>query len=136
MALQGDGKIISAGQAFNSGVHNIALARFLAPTNTFTASPNPVKTSSSVTLYASNIMDTNLTGPIQQVAFYRDTNGNGILKVGTDTFLGYGTSDSNGSWSFTSPNAFAFTSGSYTLFAQASDGVNVSVPLVVSLRVI
>jgi uncharacterized delta-60 repeat protein len=139
IAIQGDGKIVVAGTTSPSaGTSDMALARLLAPTNTFTVSPNPVKAISSITLYVSNIMDTNLTGPIQQVAFYRDTNGNGngILEVGTDTFLGYGTSDSNGTWSLASPNGFGLTSGNYTLFAQASDGVNVSIPLVVTLQVI
>jgi uncharacterized delta-60 repeat protein len=136
MASQSDGKILAVGFSYPSGGSGtIALARFLAPSNTFTVSPNPVKAGNSITLYASNIMDTKLTGPIQQVAFYRDTNGNGILEVGTDTFLGYGTSDSNGTWSFTSLNSFGLISGTYTLFAQASDGVNVSIPLVVTLQV-
>ena len=78
---------------------------------------------SSETLTASNITDGNAAATIAQVAFYVDSNNDGILEPGTDTLLGYGTQTSPGVWSFT----FTVTqaSGSYTLFAQAQDSYGV-----------
>lgn len=136
-ALQADGKIVVAGdtQPSGGGTYNGLLARFQAPTNTFTASPNPVTAGSSVTLYASNLVAANLTGPITQVAFYLDSNGNGTLEPGTDTLLGYGAVNAIDVWtkSFTAP----LTKGPFKLFAQAMDSSGVfSDPLTLSLVVL
>jgi len=53
------------------------------------------------------------------VAFYLDSNSDGILEPATDTLLGYATQTSPGVWSCAFPVTQA--SGSYTLFAQAAD---------------
>ena len=130
LAIQQDGKIVAAG--LSSG---IALARFLAPDTkigSFTANPNPVTAGSNVTLSASGILNSNPSSTIVQVAFYQDANGNGILDSG-DTLLGYGT-NVNGVWSFTFTPT---TSGTYTLFAQATDSNGVlSDPVALTLQVI
>ena len=78
---------------------------------------------SSETLTASNITDGNAAATIAQVAFYVDSNNDGILEPGTDTLLGYGTQTSPGVWSYT----FRVTqsTGNYTLFAQAKDSYGV-----------
>jgi hypothetical protein len=57
----------------------------------FTASPNPVTAGSSVTLTAANVVALNPGSTVTQVAFYLDSNGDGILEPGSDTLLGYGT---------------------------------------------
>jgi hypothetical protein len=56
---------------------------------------------SDVTLTAANVTDPNAGGTITQVAFYVDSNGNGILESSTDTLLGYGTKNSDGTWTRT-----------------------------------
>ena len=85
----------------------------------FTTSPNPVSTGSSLTLTASSITDSNPNSTITQVAFYLDSNNDGILEPGADTLLGFATYTSAGVWtlSFT----VNLVPGTYTLFAQAAD---------------
>jgi hypothetical protein len=83
----------------------------------FTASPSPTA-GSPVTLTAAGVQDLNAGGTIIPVAFYADSNGDGVLDPATDTLLGYGTQASTGTWTFT----FTFsTAGTYRLFAQAKD---------------
>ena len=141
IAIQPDGRIVVAGGTTppGSSTTNVALARFLPPDTkigSFTANPNPVTAGGSVTLTTSNILNSNPTSTITQVAFYLDANNDGILEPGTDTLLGYGTNNS-GTWTFTSSTAFSLTSGTYTLFAQAVDSNGVfSDPVAISLRVI
>jgi uncharacterized delta-60 repeat protein len=110
IALQADGKIVLGGDG---------LARYLASApeiGSFTASPNPVTSGSSVTLTASNISDGNPGASVTQVAFYAQVNG-------VMTLLGYGTQSSPGVWSFNYTVNLA--SGTYTLFAQAEDNYGV-----------
>jgi uncharacterized delta-60 repeat protein len=133
-----DGKIVLAGFATVNGVSNIAVARYLAngPTiGSFTASPNPVTAGSSVTLAVSNITDSNPSSSITQVAFYLDSNGDGKLEPGSETFLGYATQTSPGVWTLTFTVNMA--PGTYTLFAQAEDNYTLfSDPFSVTLQVI
>jgi len=99
----------------------------------FTASPNPVTADSPATLTAAGVQALAPGSTITQVAFYVDSNNNGILEPSTDTLLGYGTQTSTGTWTFT----FTFsTAGTYKLFAQARDSYGVlSDPLSVDLQV-
>jgi uncharacterized delta-60 repeat protein len=134
LAIQNDGKIVAAGVGGTSGA--FVLARFLPPDTkigSFTAGPNPVTAGNGVTLTASNILNSNPTSTISQVAFYQDANGDGILEPGIDTLLGYGTQTSPGVWTFSfSPS----TSGTFTLFALATDNNGVlSDPVSVTLQV-
>jgi uncharacterized delta-60 repeat protein len=125
LAIQPDGCIIVAGSIPNGD--GFALARFLpaAPQiGSFTASPNAVTAGSSVTLTAANVVALNPGSTVTQVAFYRDSNGDGILEPSTDTFLGYGVQTSPGVWTLTFSTA-GLTSGTYTLFAQAKDSYGV-----------
>jgi uncharacterized delta-60 repeat protein len=138
IAIQADGKLVVAGYTTPSSTilkGNLALARFLPPDTkigSFTASPNPVTSGSNVTLTASNILDSNPTR-ITQVAFYLDTDANGILDSG-DTLLGYATQTSPGVWTFTLTVNLA--PGTYTLFAQAQDSAGLfSDPVALSLTV-
>src|SRR5262249_19033384 len=92
VAVEPDGRIVVVGTA-NSPVtgRDFALARFLAAgpqIGSFTASPNPTSAGSDLTLTASNITDANPGATITQVAFYVDSNRDGILEAGTDTLLG------------------------------------------------
>jgi uncharacterized delta-60 repeat protein len=123
-ALEPDGRIVVAGSA---GSNSFALARFLAAgpqIGSFTASPNPVMAGSSMTLTVSNITDLNPNSTVTQVAFYLDSNGDGTLEAGTDTFFGYGAQTSPGVWTLTVSTA-GLTSGTYTLFTQALDSYGV-----------
>jgi hypothetical protein len=127
LAIQPDGAIVLA--AIDG---SFELARFLpaAPQiGSFTASPNPVTAGSSLTLTAGNIQDANPNATITQVAFYQDSNGDGVLESGTDSFVGYGVQTSPGVWTLTFSTA-GLTGGTYTLFAQAEDSYGVfSTPL-------
>jgi uncharacterized delta-60 repeat protein len=125
IALEPDGRLLMAGYAlpnYPNGPDEVDLVRFLgsAPqVGSFAASPSPVTAGSSVTLTASNIADGNPNSGVTQVAFYVDSNGDGVLDSG-DTLLGYGKQSSPGVWTFTWSTA-GLTAGSYTLFAQAQD---------------
>jgi uncharacterized delta-60 repeat protein len=110
IALQSDGKIVLGGDG---------LARYLASApqiGSFSASPSPVTSGSSLTLTASNISDGNAGTTTTQVAFYVQVNG-------SNTLLGYGTQSSPGVWSFTFTVSLA--PGTYTLLAQAQDSYGV-----------
>jgi uncharacterized delta-60 repeat protein len=122
LALEPDGRIIVAGYTQDQSPGAFSLARFLAmgpQIGSLTASPNPVAAGSSVTLTAGSIQDGNPGASITQVAFYRDSNGDAVLNAG-DALLGYGTRNSDGTWSFTFSTA-GLTSGTYTFFAVAED---------------
>ncbi len=113
LALDSYGNIVAVG--------NNLLARFYGTTGpqigSFTASPNPVTSGSSLTLTASNITDGNPNSTITQVTFYYfDSNGNKVV-------LGYGTEDSSGNWNLTFN--VSLTAGTYTIYAQAKDNYGV-----------
>jgi uncharacterized delta-60 repeat protein len=131
LTLQPDGKAILVGTT-NEADQKFAVARFdgdPAPQiGSFTASPNPVTASGSVTLTASYLTDTNPGATITQVAFsYLDNSGNQHL-------LGDAAQTSPGVWTRSfSPSTFSLTSGTYTLFAQAEDSYGVfSDPLAIT----
>jgi uncharacterized delta-60 repeat protein len=122
IAIEPDGGIVLAGYA-----GSFELARFLPgepQIGSFTASLNPVNAGSSLTLTAGTIQDANPNAAIIQVAFYVDSNGDGVLESGTDSFLGYGVQTSPGVWTLTFSTA-GLTGGTYTLFAQAEDSYDV-----------
>jgi uncharacterized delta-60 repeat protein len=140
VAIQPDGKIVLAGAGSISGSPGgLALARFLAAgpqIGSFTASPNPISAGSTLTLTASNISDVNPRASISQVAFYVDSNADGVLEPGTDTLLGYATQTSPGVWTFNFSTS-GMTSGTYTFFAVAQDSYGVfSDPFAISDQVI
>jgi hypothetical protein len=91
--------------------------------SSFSASPNPVTAGSNLTLTAGNITDANSGATVIQVAFYLDSNSDGLLNSG-DTLLGDGTQTGTGTWTFTFSTA-GLTSGTYTFFAVADDGYGV-----------
>jgi hypothetical protein len=108
LAIQPDGRIDLAGNGF-------IVDRLLASepqVGSLTAGINPDGT---VTLTASNIIDSNPNASITQVAFYAEGSS------GTTTLLGYGTQTSNGVWTFT----VSLPPGTYTLSAQAEDSYGV-----------
>jgi uncharacterized delta-60 repeat protein len=138
VALEPDGRIVLAGtQDFHStGNYHFALARFLATgpqIGSLTADPNPATAGSSVTLTATNVVPLNPGSTVTQVAFYVDSNGDGVLDAG-DALLGYGTQSSTGTWAFPCATA-GWASGTHTLFAQAQDSYGVlSDPLALTLQ--
>jgi uncharacterized delta-60 repeat protein len=118
VAIQTDGRIVVAGRTSTSTGWDFMVARYQSAPQigSFTASPNPVTAGSNVTLTASNVISGG--GTVTQVAFYADTNGDGILGTG-DILLGYGA-QSNGVWTFSFSTA-GWSGGSYTLFTQAEN---------------
>jgi uncharacterized delta-60 repeat protein len=135
-ALEPDGRIVVAGSA---GSNSFALARFLATgpqISSFTASPNPVTAGSSITIRLdANVKALDPGSTVVQVAFYLDSNGDGILQHSTDTLLGYGIQTSPGVWTF-SFSTTGLAAGTYTLFAQAKDNYGVfSDPFAVHFQV-
>jgi hypothetical protein len=92
-----------------------------------TDTPDPVSNRGSgvVTLTASDIRFVSGGSNVASVSFYRDTNGNGTLQVGTDLLLGTDTDGSNG-WSRVQSIPKNFPTGTYTYFAQAKDSANVT----------
>jgi uncharacterized delta-60 repeat protein len=140
LALEPDGRIVVAGsEETTAGHYSFVLARFLAAgpqIGSFTASPNPVTAGSSVTLTAANVVAFNPNSTVTQVAFYLDSNGDGILEPGTDTLLGYATQTGPGTWTLTVTTA-GLAPGTYTFFAVAEDTYGVfSDPLALTLQVL
>ena len=74
-----------------------------------------------MTLTANGVTDSD--GTVAKVEFYRDTNGNGVIDVGTDTLLGTDTSSSGG-WTYTASTS-GFPLGSNTYLARAQDNSSV-----------
>jgi uncharacterized delta-60 repeat protein len=127
VAIQADGKIVVS--CFNGG--NFGVARYLpsAPQiGSFTATPNPVTSGSTLTLTASNITDGNAGSTITQVTFYYfDGSGNKVT-------LGTTTTSSGGAWSVTF--TVNLPAGTYTIYAQAEDSYGVfGDPLGLSLTI-
>ncbi len=85
-------------------------------------SPDPITQGSMLTLSAHGVLD--IGGRVASVAFYRDTNGDGLLDA-DDELLGTDTDVSN-AWGVTVSTA-TFPLGSQTYFAVATD--NDPVPL-------
>jgi hypothetical protein len=113
--VQPDSKIVGyGGESGDSG-----LARFLpseAEIGSFTVSPNPVTSGSSLTLTASDVTDEIPSATITQVAFYVNING-------SNTLLAYTTQSSPSVWTCTLTVNLA--PGTYMLFAQAEDSYGV-----------
>ena len=82
------------------------------------ASPDPVMQGNTLTLAANNVTDSD--GTVVKVEFYRDTNGNGSIDLGTDVLLGTATSGSAGVWTWTGPTS-GFPLGMNTYMARAQD---------------
>jgi uncharacterized delta-60 repeat protein len=117
VAIQPNGDIVAVG-----GVSGDSLVARYLPSEPqiglFTASPSPASSGGSVTLTAAGVADGNPGGTVAQVAFYQDSNGDGVLGPG-DAVLGYGAQTSPGVWTLTV--TVNLPPGTYTLFAQATD---------------
>jgi len=101
----------------------------------FAASPNPVNVGAYLTLTAANVVDLN-PGSVIQVAYYQDTNGDGLLQTGADIFLGYATQSSPGTWSL-SFSTTGLTPRTYSFFALALDNHGLfSDPLAINVQVL
>jgi uncharacterized delta-60 repeat protein len=127
LVLDASGNIVLAGIAGRPGLQEFAVLRML-PTGlamgpeigSFIGPASFVGVGNPVALSVGNITDANSGTTITQVAFYLDTNSDGVLDS-ADTLLGYGTQTSLGVWTLSSANAFGLSHGSYTVFAQAED---------------
>jgi hypothetical protein len=73
------------------------------------------------------------------VAFYQDSNNDGVLQTGTDQLLGYGTAstvaNASHNWALTIDTT-GWSSGKHTIFVQAvgSDGL-LSDPFAIYLQI-
>jgi uncharacterized delta-60 repeat protein len=127
VALEPDGRIVLAGTTLVVG-HSagiFALARFLATgpvIGSFTDSPNTG--AGTVTLIAANVTPLNRGSTVTQVAFYLDSNGDGVLDAG-DALLGDGSPSGANTWTLPLSTA-SLASGTYKLFAQATDSYGAS----------
>src|SRR5207248_10626524 len=84
-----------------------------------TVNPNPVTSGANTTLTATDVLEPNAGGSIVQVAFYLDSNRDGVWQPGSDRVLGNGTA--NGSaWQLTFSTS-GLSTGTYTVFARAKD---------------
>jgi len=79
-----------------------------------TADPNPLTPGDTLTLTATGVSDPD--GTVQHVAFYRDTNGDGVFEESSDALIGTDTDGADG-WSL----AFTDSTGIKTFFARALD---------------
>jgi PKD repeat protein len=105
-----------------------------------TQAPGPVSAGTAVTLTAGNVYAINPGDYVTQVAFYVDTNHDGVLERGTDQLLGYGTvstiPNAGHNWTLTFSTS-GMAAGTYTLFAQALDANGLfSDPLATTLTVL
>jgi uncharacterized delta-60 repeat protein len=132
-----DGKVIIAGRAVSSPAADrtvdVALARFLpsAPqVGSFAAAPNPAAAGDPVTLTAGGITNGNPGATVTRVTF-------SVLNAnGTETVLGDGTRNADGTWSLTFSTA-GWAAGTYTLLARATDSYGaISDPLSLGLEVV
>ncbi len=73
-----------------------------------------------VTISALGVSDSD--GAVNRVEFYRDTNGNGTLEIGSDTLLGVDVSSSSG-WSWSDASG-SLPVGTNLYFARARDNDN------------
>jgi uncharacterized delta-60 repeat protein len=129
MAVQADGGVILVGNQASVTYpypQSGDLARYLPSgpvVASFTASPSPAPAGSDVTLAASVAPgNPGAPGAVAQVAFYTDSNGDGVLDPATDALLGYATYDTgSGQWRLTFSTT-GWTPGSHRLFARACDG--------------
>jgi hypothetical protein len=88
----------------------------------FNVSPTSVAAGRDVTLTATNV--TRLGGTINNVKFYRESNGVSGLQIGSDAFVGSGTQGGS-DWIVTTSTT-GLQSGSTTYYAVATDSSGVS----------
>jgi hypothetical protein len=134
MDVQADGRVVVVGVA-NTGF--AALARFFESSSSpspvqigsLTASSTTVAVGSPLTLTAGGITTTNPGATITRVAFYA------VDDAGVEVFLGYGTQNTDGTWTLTF--TVNLRRGSYTLLALAVDSTNaISDPIFLDLEVV
>src|SRR5438093_142222 len=76
------------------------------------AAPNPIAPGGALTLTARDV-----TGTIDELDFYRESNGSAGLQTATDTLVDFATPGAGGIYSATDPAPF--TPGAYTYYAIA-----------------
>jgi len=137
MALEPDGRIVVVGGPA-LGYVRVDLARFLASgpqVDSFTADSDSVPAGGVVTLTAANVAALNPDSTVTQVAFYVDSNGNGVLDAG-DTQLTGTLTRSGSTWTLT-VDTTGWAHGTYMLFAQAEDSSGAfSDPLTLNFQVL
>jgi hypothetical protein len=102
-----------------SGIHWVVVRDTSANIGSLSDSPDPITQGSTMTLTANGV-----NSLAAQVAFYRDTNNNNELDVGTDLHLGTDATGDDG-WKLLVPIASNLPTGTYRYFAQAADANDV-----------
>jgi len=120
VAIQPDGKAVIVSGWDNGQLGLFRLLPSAPQIGSFTSNLASVAVGSPVTLTAGGITDGNAGATVTQVAFYADSNGDGVVDPNTDALLGYGVHQADGTWAFTFSTA-GWTPGTYRLFAQAKD---------------
>ncbi|MFO0813505.1 MAG: hypothetical protein U0796_09815 [Gemmatales bacterium] len=93
----------------------------VTPTN---LQPGAVQIGTQLTLTAGNVYAIQPGHSITQVAFYLDSNNDGILQQGSDQLLGYGSQLSSNHTSTVQISTSSLSSGRQTVFAQVLDSGN------------
>lgn len=112
----------AAGNQSTSSAANATITASLPAISAFTINPSAVAAGGAVTLTAANVTSAN--GNITGVNFYRETNGNAGLQIGSDTFVGAG-SNGGANW-MVAISTFGFNPGSYLHYAVATDAANLA----------
>jgi hypothetical protein len=104
-----------------------------------TLAPGPVPQGTSVTLTAGNVYALSSATSVSQVAFYLDSNNDGVLQTSNDKLLGYGTPstipNAGHNWTL-SISTSGMAPGTYTIFAQALDASGLfSDPIAMTLTI-
>ena len=99
-------------------VNMSAAVNMLPEVESLSAWFDPLGAGEYLTLTARNVTD--IDGTIAGVEFYRDTNGNGILDLDTDGYLGDGVNTDGGDWMWASAT-YGFNPGENAYFARAQD---------------
>ena len=88
----------------------------------FAVSPTSVVSGANVTLTAANVAETG--GTVSAVKFYRESNGQSGLQIGSDTLIGTGVANGT-TWTISTSTA-GLGGGPFTYYAVATDTASVS----------
>lgn len=126
----------SDGEAASTGSATLRLIVNKPPVVTsFTSTPAFLGSPGGELLLKALANDPDVGGAVAKIEFYRDTNNNGTLDLGTDTKLGE-DANPDGGWSLRVTATSAFPTGQVRLFARATDnqgGAGSAVPLLIDV---
>jgi subtilase family serine protease len=98
----------------------------------FAVNPTAVVSGSNITLTATNVTET--SGTVSTVKFYRETNGQAGLQIGSDALIGTGVKNGT-TWTITTSTT-GLAPGTYTYYAVATDAVGLTTTASTTLTVL